>query len=69
MVGTRPFLDAVPKYEVREGVMHITADGFELAMPLRKFEQGMLRAEEAIAKYRAERGAVLSMRKGARRKG
>lgn len=61
-MGTRPFLDEVPHYVVVDGIVQITAGDFALAMPLRKFEQAMVRAQVAIAKYRAEKGTVIPLR-------
>ena len=63
MVGTRPFLDEVPHYSIVDGVMHITSGDFQLAMPLRKFKQGMARAQRIIAEYEAKSAEVVPMRK------
>jgi hypothetical protein len=66
MVGTKPFLDEIPNYEVREGCVFITADGFELTMPLRKFRLGMARAAKVLAEY-DQRGEVVPIKR--RRRG
>lgn len=60
MVGTQPFLDEIPTYEIRDGNMHIIADGFALTMPLRKFRLGMARAAKALAEY-DQRGEVVPL--------
>ena len=62
------FLDEVPSYEVREGIMYVTAGEFALAMPLRKFRLGMAKAERAIAEYDSRRAEVVPMRRKGRAK-
>lgn len=62
MVGTKPFLDEIPTYEVRDGTVYMAAGDWELAMPLRKFRLAMARAAKALAEYDAK-GEVVPMRR------
>jgi hypothetical protein len=62
MVGTKPFLDEIPNYEIRDGTVYMVAGDWELAMPLRKFRLSMARAAKAIAAYDA-RGEVVPMQR------
>ena len=48
-----PFVDDVPNYEIRDGVIFITAGEFCMAMALRTFERGHVRSARVIAEYRA----------------
>jgi hypothetical protein len=64
MVGTKPFLDEVPTYEIRDGTVYMVAGDWELAMPLRKFRLGMARAAKALAAYDAGGEVVPIRRKG-----
>lgn len=59
------FLDEVPEYAVREGIVYIsTADGWTCAFPLRKFRLGMARAAKAIAEYEARNAEVVPIKGG-----
>lgn len=66
MGAAKMFLDEIPEFDVRDGTVHITAEGFELATPLRKFRLGMARAAKALASYDAG-GEVVPM--GRRKRG
>lgn len=60
------FIDKVPDYEIRDGIIHITAGDFAMCMSLRCFEQGMARAMRVIAEYRAS-GEVVPLKRPRRR--
>jgi hypothetical protein len=51
---TSTFVNTVPDYEIRDGVMHVTSgDGWSCCFSLRTFKQGMARAQRAIDEYEA----------------
>lgn len=56
------FVDKVPDYEIRDGNMHITADDWHIAMPLRLFRMGMARATRIIAEHESRKAEVLPLK-------
>lgn len=57
-----PCIRKVPDYEVRDGIMFVSAGDWSCCMPLRIFKLGAVKAAEAIARYEAERGEVVPLR-------
>jgi hypothetical protein len=63
------FLDEVPAYAVREGIVYVTTDdGWTLAMPLAKFRRAMARAGRALAEHDARKAEVVPLEGRKRRR-
>lgn len=60
-----PFVDRVPDYEIREGIMHISDGDWSCCMSLRTFRLGMAKAQRTLDEYDARSG-VVPLRKGQR---
>lgn len=58
-----PFVDEVPRYEIREGIMHITTSDWACCMSLRNFRLGMARAKRVLDSYEAKSAEVVPMRR------
>lgn len=62
MAVSSPYLDMVPDYAIRDGVMHITAGEFSMCMSLRTFERGLAKSRRVIAEYYAQQAEVVPIR-------
>jgi hypothetical protein len=49
------YLGEVPKYEIRNGKMHVSLDGFALVMPIHVFLAGCEQGKRAIKSWQATR--------------
>lgn len=55
MAGLPMWMGAVPKYEVVNGNMHVTAGEFVLAMPVNVFLVGCAKGKSAIVSWEKQR--------------
>jgi hypothetical protein len=65
--GAVPCISRVPNYEVREGIMYISADDWAICMPLRIFKLGCAKADRVIARYEATVAEVVPIKGRQRR--
>lgn len=62
--GVVRFIDTVPKYEIRDGIVHLLAGNAELCCAsLRTFRAATARAVQCLAEHDAKRAEVVPMRK------